>query len=290
MAADLMHGARAGFPPEVARSAELLHDELGRFEALLADLLEISRYDAGVASLEAEPVDLRALVRRVAEARKVVAFRYGCPLGLRLPVEPAVAEVDPRRVERILRNLLGNAIEHGEGRPVDVSLACTDSAVAITVRDHGVGLRPGEAALVFTRFWRADPSRNRRKGGTGLGLAISLEDARLHGGWLHAWGRPGAGAQFRLTLPMRPGQRLTRSPLPVVPGDLRPAGADLGDLRSGSDLGDLRPAGPDLGDLRSGSDPDGLGAGPDPGNLAARPGASSGGTAGADPVGERSAP
>ena len=219
MAADLMHGARTSFPPEVARSAELLHAELGRFEALLADLLEISRYDAGVARLEAEPVDLGALVCRVAESGKVLAEQRGCPLRLRLPAEPAVAEVDPRRVERILRNLLVNAIEHGEGRPVEVSLASTDAGVAITVRDHGVGLRPGEAALVFNRFWRADPSRNRHTGGTGLGLAISLEDARLHGGWLHAWGRPGAGAQFRLTLPMRPGQRLTDSPLPAVPSD-----------------------------------------------------------------------
>ena len=92
-----------------------------------------------------------------------------------------------------------NAVEHGEGRPIEVRLRGDGRAVAVTVRDHGVGLRPGEAALVFDRFWRADPSRDRRTGGTGLGLSISLEDARLHGGWLHAWGRPGQGAQFRLT-------------------------------------------------------------------------------------------
>jgi two-component system sensor histidine kinase MtrB len=94
-------------------------------------------------------------------------------------------------------------------------------AVAITVRDHGVGLRAGEAALVFDRFWRADPSRDRRTGGTGLGLSISLEDARLHGGWLHAWGRPGQGAQFRLTLPVRGGEVVVASPLPVEPPDAR---------------------------------------------------------------------
>ena len=220
MAADVLHAHRDEFPPEVARSTELLHAELGRFEALLADLLEISRYDAGVAALEAEPVDLGALVHRVTEATSALAARHGSRLRLNLPAEPAVAEVDPRRVERILRNLLGNALEHGEGRPVDVTLARGDAGVAITVRDRGVGLRPGEAGLVFDRFWRADPSRNRRTGGTGLGLAISLEDARLHGGWLHAWGQPGVGAQFRLTLPIRPGEWLTRSPLPVVPPDL----------------------------------------------------------------------
>jgi two-component system sensor histidine kinase MtrB len=96
----------------------------------------------------------------------------------------------------------------------------------VTVRDHGVGLRPGEAALVFDRFWRADLSRNRRTGGTGLGLSISLEDARLHGGWLHAWGRPGHGAQFRLTLPVHSGDPVVSSPLPIEPADVtRPGGA-----------------------------------------------------------------
>ena len=130
-----------------------------------------------------------------------------------------IAEVDPRRVERILRNLVGNAVEHGEGRPVDITLACDDAAVAVTVRDHGVGLKPGEEQLVFNRFWRADPSRARQTGGTGLGLSISVEDARLHGGWLEAWGVPGGGAQFRLTLPVRAGDRLTAAPLPLIPAD-----------------------------------------------------------------------
>ena len=126
-------------------------------------------------------------------------------------------EMDPRRVERILRNLLGNALDHGEGRPVVVTIGANEDAVAVTVRDHGVGLRPGEAGLVFNRFWRGDPSRSRLTGGTGLGLSISLEDARLHGGWLQAWGERGKGAQFRLTLPRRAGATITASPLPLEP-------------------------------------------------------------------------
>ncbi len=89
----------------------------------------------------------------------------------------------------------------------------------MTVRDHGVGLRPGEAGLVFNRFWRGDPSRSRLTGGTGLGLAISLEDARLHDGWLQAWGERGQGAQFRLTLPRQAGHTLLTSPLPLGPDD-----------------------------------------------------------------------
>lgn len=221
MAADVLHAVRDGFPPEVARSAELLQAELDRFESLLADLLEISRYDAQVAVLEAEPVDLRGLVRRVIDATRPIADRQGSVLRLHLPDHPVVADVDARRVERILRNLLVNAFEHGEGRAVDVRMRGDDDAVAVTVRDHGVGLRSGEAALVFDRFWRADLSRDRRTGGTGLGLSIGLEDARLHGGWLHAWGRPGQGAQFRLTLPVRGGDVVVSSPLPMEPDDVR---------------------------------------------------------------------
>jgi two-component system sensor histidine kinase MtrB len=94
-----------------------------------------------------------------------------------------------------------------------------------------VGLRQGEEKLVFNRFWRADPSRARQTGGSGLGLSISLEDARLHGGWLESWGAPGQGAQFRLTLPIRAGDRLVSSPLRLVPDDARltsPTGAVAG--------------------------------------------------------------
>ncbi|HVB27723.1 MAG TPA: MtrAB system histidine kinase MtrB, partial [Mycobacteriales bacterium] len=225
MAADVLHGARDGFAPAAARSAELLLGQLDRFESLLADLLEISRHDAGVVVLEPEPVDLTGIVRRVVEATDPLAARRGCVVRVAAPEHPVVAEVDPRRVERVLRNLLVNALEHGEGRPVDVTVRGGPTSVAIAVRDRGVGLRPGEAALVFNRFWRADPARARSSGGSGLGLSISLEDTRLHGGWLQAWGRPGQGAQFRLTLPRRAGGELTDSPLALDPDELAPAAA-----------------------------------------------------------------
>ncbi|MFI6821666.1 MtrAB system histidine kinase MtrB [Micromonospora sp. NPDC050187] len=219
MAADLIFAERDDFDPAVARSAELLQAELDRFEELLTDLLEISRFDAGFAMLDAEPTDLVPVVQRVADRLGSLAERVGVPLELDVPASPVIAEVDPRRVERVLRNLVGNAVEHGEGRPVRITLGVDETAVAVTVRDHGVGLKPGEEKLVFNRFWRADPSRARQTGGTGLGLSISLEDARLHGGWLEAWGAPGQGAQFRLTLPARAGDRLTTSPLRLVPAD-----------------------------------------------------------------------
>ncbi|WP_084297912.1 MtrAB system histidine kinase MtrB [Actinoplanes friuliensis] len=219
MAADLLFSEREDFDPAVARSAELLQAELDRFESLLTDLLEISRFDAGFAALDAEHSDLVPIVERVADRLAGLAERVGVTIELRLPETPVIAEVDPRRIERVLRNLVGNAVEHGEGRPVEVTLATDEAAVAVTVRDHGVGLKPGEERLVFNRFWRADPSRARQTGGTGLGLSISVEDARLHGGWLEAWGEPGGGAQFRLTVPVRSGDRLVAAPLPLIPRD-----------------------------------------------------------------------
>jgi two-component system sensor histidine kinase MtrB len=220
MAAEYLHGSRAEFPPELSRAAELMHAELDRFEGLLGDLLEISRYDAGAARLESEPADIRGVIASTVEANRMLAGRHGSELVVNVPDSPVMVDMDSRRVERILRNLVGNALDHGEGKPVVITVGYDDDAVAVTVRDHGVGLKPGQAALVFNRFWRGDPSRSRVTGGTGLGLAISLEDARLHDGWLQAWGEVGRGAQFRLTLPRRAGHTLMHSPLPLDPDEI----------------------------------------------------------------------
>jgi two-component system sensor histidine kinase MtrB len=219
MAGDVLHDARASFDPVTARAAELLQVELDRFETLLADLLEISRFDAGAAVLEAEDVDLVVVARRVVDMTRALAEQRHTQVVVRAPEHACLAEADPRRVERIVRNLVTNAIDHAEGRDIHLLVAGDDHSAAIAVRDHGVGLGPGESAMVFNRFWRADPARARTSGGTGLGLSISLEDTHLHGGWLQAWGRPGEGAQFRLTLPRRLSQPLRHSPLPLVPTD-----------------------------------------------------------------------
>ncbi|GLF93412.1 HAMP domain-containing histidine kinase [Streptomyces yaizuensis] len=221
MAADVIHEARADFDPVTARSAELLGDQLDRFESLLADLLEISRFDAGAAALEAEAIDLREVVRRVIGGAEPLAERKGTRIRVLGDEQPVVAEADARRVERVLRNLVVNAVEHGEGRDVVVRMASAGGAVAVAVRDYGVGLKPGEATRVFNRFWRADPARARTTGGTGLGLSIAVEDARLHGGWLQAWGEPGGGSQFRLTLPRTADEPLRGSPIPLEPEDSR---------------------------------------------------------------------
>jgi two-component system sensor histidine kinase MtrB len=222
MAADMLYESRDDFDPATARSAELLQTQLDRFESLLADLLEISRFDAGAAVLDPDPVDVRGMVERVVDTAAPEAERKGSVVTITAPDLPCVAEVDARRIDRVLRNLVLNAIEHGEGRSVEIVVGVNDEAVAVAVRDHGVGLRPGESSLVFNRFWRADPARARTIGGTGLGLSIALEDARLHGGWLQAWGAPGDGANFRLTLPRTVHGPLSESPLPLEPADAGP--------------------------------------------------------------------
>jgi two-component system sensor histidine kinase MtrB len=221
MAADVLFEARQEFDGATGRSAELLQTQLDRFEALLSDLLEISRFDAGAAVLDVEQVDLRVLTSAAVESTLPLAEHRGGGIELVLPPYPVVVEADARRIDRVLRNLIVNAVEHGEGGPVTVTVALDrlGGGAAVGVRDYGVGLRPGESSLVFNRFWRADPARARSTGGTGLGLAISLEDARLHGGWLQAWGAPGAGAHFRLTLPCRQGRPLAGSPIPLEPTD-----------------------------------------------------------------------
>ncbi|GAA3953358.1 MtrAB system histidine kinase MtrB [Gordonia caeni] len=217
MAADMLYEGRDELDPMQRRSVELMDKELDRFETLLTELLEISRHDAGQAELSAERMDMAIPIEAALATVEPLAADTGTELVVDLPVEPVLAEIDPRRIERVLRNLLANAIDHGEHRPVTLTMRSDGDAVAVTVRDEGIGLKPGEEKLVFNRFWRSDPSRVRRSGGTGLGLAISIEDARLHQGRLEAAGEPGVGSCFRLTLPLVRGHKLLGSPLPLHP-------------------------------------------------------------------------
>ena len=237
IAADVLFANREQLAGPVSRSAELLQSQLERFESLLTDLLEISRYDANVAVLDAEPVDICDLARLSADVAQQLAERRGAKIEFRLPAEPCIAEVERVRVERILRNLLVNAVEHGEGKDAVVTVAGDSAAVAVAVRDYGIGLAAGEEHLVFDRFWRADPARARTTGGTGLGLAIALEDARLHGGWLEAWGEVGRGSVFRLTLPRTIGAELAGSPLPLAPDEADGPAATLADTDTALTVG-----------------------------------------------------
>ena len=179
----------------------------------------MSRYDAGAVDMEVEPTNLVHLVEDIVESVEPLAEAKGSDLRLDAPGGYFEAEIDARRVRRIMQNLLGNAIDHGEGKPIDIYIDSDEDAVAVAVRDYGVGMTPESVDRVFDRFWRADPSRQRTTGGTGLGLAISLEDAALHGGWLEVWSAPGEGSCFRLTLPRARGRVLKGSPLELPPED-----------------------------------------------------------------------
>lgn len=228
MAAEVLHDAREEFDPINRRSAELLYNQVERFQTLLNDLLEISRFDAGVAVLDAEVLDLVPVVRRVVDTASMHAENLGSELRVHVPDDGCTVEMDHRRIERIIRNLVMNAVEHGEGEPIDITVAQDEHAVAVTVRDHGIGMDPEDAARVFDRFWRGDPARARTTGGSGLGLSIATEDTRLHGGWLQAWGEKGDGACFRLTLPRNLGDPVGSSPLPLAPHSRLRLGQSLG--------------------------------------------------------------
>lgn len=217
LAADMLNDQRDQFDPTTNRTTELLHTQVQRFETLLADLLEISRYDAGSVQLELEATSLAELAEDIIDQMRPLAEGRGSELRLVAPGGYSPTEMDPRRVRRVLRNLIGNAIEHGEGRPVVVTVDSNQHAVAVGVRDFGLGMKPDDAERVFDRFWRADPSRQRTIGGTGLGLSIALGDARLHGGTLAVWSELAVGTNFVLTLPRDPGELGGSSPVPVEP-------------------------------------------------------------------------
>ncbi len=213
MAGQLIYDKREELPSLIRRSAELQHDQLINLDTTLSDLLEISRFDAGAMSLATENVEVEGVVTRAIEAQELLAQANGVSVHMR--VEGGTkAQVEPRRIERIVRNLVVNALEHAEGHDVLVRVVGGENAVAVEVSDHGMGLSPEQASHVFDRFWRADSARVRKSGGTGLGLTIAREDALLHGGKLQCAGELAVGSTFLLTLPREPG-RVPTPPLPL---------------------------------------------------------------------------
>ncbi len=222
MAAEVLYLSRDEFSTVNARSTELLYDQVERFQGLLNDLLEISRFDAGAAQLAETKTDVEAVVSRAMATAQPWAEKAGSNVkvtivGAEKGQRGVYASMDPRRIERIIRNLILNAVEHGEGNPIEVFIGEDSDAVAVAVRDHGIGLSEEDAVRVFERFWRKDPARARTTGGSGLGLSIARADAQLHGGALEAWGKPGVGSTFRLTLPKTLGAKIAESPLPLGP-------------------------------------------------------------------------
>ncbi|HEX5877221.1 MAG TPA: HAMP domain-containing sensor histidine kinase [Actinomycetota bacterium] len=203
MAADYIHAARAGLPPDAQRAAVLLERELERFENLLEDLLEISRFDAGVINLEPVEVDLSGLLDEVVDALDPIA--HGRKVDVALEVDrsqgqPLVA-ADPRRLDRVFSNLVKNAIEHTVEGGVRIWVGRRARDVVVTVADEGEGIPAEDLPHIFERFYRADVHRARTLGGTGLGLAIALENVNLHRGSIDVQSEVGQGSTFTVTLP-----------------------------------------------------------------------------------------
>jgi two-component system sensor histidine kinase MtrB len=203
MAADYIHAARSSLPADAQRAAVLLERELERFENLLEDLLEISRFDAGVVRLEPVEVDLGRLLDEVIDALDPIA--HGRKVSVSLVVDtregaPLVA-ADPRRLDRVFSNLIKNAIEHTTEGAVRVNAARRDEEVVVKVEDEGEGIPAEALPHIFERFYRADAHRAKTTGGTGLGLAIALENVHLHGGSITVTSDVGQGSLFTVVLP-----------------------------------------------------------------------------------------
>jgi two-component system sensor histidine kinase MtrB len=215
LSAEMLEARSDELDERAKMSLNRLVSQVARFEVLLNDLLEISRYDAHAEVAELEATNVSNLVSTVSSGLEPLAETLGCELQVKLPKQTVEAEIDRRRIERVIRNLVSNAIEHGAGKPIVIELGQSKTAVAVSVTDFGVGMTRAQMDRVFDRFWRGDPSRKRTTGGTGLGLAISLEDTHLHNGWLQVTSKPNHGTTFRITLPKRKDLIFTESPLPL---------------------------------------------------------------------------
>jgi two-component system sensor histidine kinase MtrB len=177
-------------PDQTRRPAELLIEDVGRLRRLVEDLMEISRLDAGAEAVQPEAVDLAAAVAAVVRAR-------GWDGRVRLDAEKTIVTTDPRRLERIVANLVGNGLEHG-GDEVAVRVGRDGEHAFVEVADQGPGIPAEHLPHLFERFYKADPARS--SPGSGLGLAIAQENARLLGGTIEVHSEPGKGTRFTLRL------------------------------------------------------------------------------------------
>ena len=194
---DILH-EDPGLTGDAATAAGLVRQEVQHLNRLVEDLIEISRFDAGTAQLVTDETDIANAVGRCLRARGWSGVGTDVPAGL-------TARLDRRRFDVVLANLVGNALRHG-GPPVTVTAGIQPDGrgcgqLAMEVRDHGHGLAPAAIPQVFDRFYKADTARARSEG-SGLGLAIAWENARLHGGHIHAGNHPDGGAVFTVSLPL----------------------------------------------------------------------------------------
>jgi two-component system sensor histidine kinase MtrB len=191
-AASLLREQLDALPAGARRPAQLLVADVVRLRHLVEELMEISRLDAGQEDVSVRPTDLTGIARAIVDNR-------GWRALVEVVGDPVTVDTDPRRLERVLANLIANAVEHG-GRDVQVRVSREGSAAAVRVVDSGPGISAEHLPRLFERFYKADPARS--SPGSGLGLAIAQENARLLGANLRVWSEVGTGTQFQLTLPV----------------------------------------------------------------------------------------
>ncbi|WP_438290830.1 ATP-binding protein [Streptomyces sp. HUAS TT7] len=184
-----------GLDPDTARAVRLISAETGKLATLVEDLMEISRFDAKAAELNADEVDVAETIRKTLQRR-----RWEDRVVTQLP-DGVRAMIDPRRFDIVVANLVGNALRHGS-EPVTVRLrpGSGDGPLVVEVADSGPGIDAAVLPHIFDRFFKADAART-RSAGSGLGLAITMENVRLHGGTVSATNGPDGGAVFRVELP-----------------------------------------------------------------------------------------
>jgi two-component system sensor histidine kinase MtrB len=196
---DVLEDEAEALDPMIAPAVRLVVSETRRLNELVETLMEVTRFDAGTAKLRVDEVDVADMVMACMDARAWLdSVELDAPRGM-------LATLDPRRLDVIMANLIGNALKHG-GSPVRVSLRAEggpDGDVVIEVSDHGPGIPEDVLPHVFDRFYKADASRARSEG-SGLGLSIAMENAHIHGGDITAANGPDGGAVFTLRLPVRP--------------------------------------------------------------------------------------
>jgi signal transduction histidine kinase len=203
-AASMLREHLPALPSAARRPAEIVVADVVRLRHLVDELIEISRLDSGQELVSARPTELVALVQAIVASR-------GWQAQVRVTGDPVTVQTDPRRLERVLANLVANAVEHGSvGVQVHVG-----PGPSVQVSDRGPGIAAEHLPRLFERFYKADPARG--GSGSGLGLAIALENARLLKADLSAQSEPGTETLFRLTLPVT--QRLPDGEATVGSGE-----------------------------------------------------------------------
>jgi two-component system sensor histidine kinase SenX3 len=205
-------------PEAVRRFAGRMRYEASRLTSLVRDLITLSRIQAAEPIPDPAPVNLDAVVAEALDRCRMKAGARGIDL-VETTDSGLVVLGDEDLLVTALRNLIDNAVDYSpeQTRVLVTTKRASEHTAEISVADQGIGIPERDRERIFERFYRVDPARSRATGGTGLGLAIALEDTRLHGGWLQAWGERGKGSVFRLTLPRAVGGQLAGSPLPLGP-------------------------------------------------------------------------